>query len=59
MRSSGQYVTSRDLGRECDAEDDDGLECRWEGTVEVDWDPETQTYAWECPACGTDHEEAT
>lgn len=55
--SSGTRRAQRDEARECDAHDRDGIPCQWEGDVEVDYDAEVHVVVWECPECGTEHEE--
>lgn len=56
--SSGVWEVSRDEGRECEAQDEDGIPCRWEGDVEVSYDREDYSVWWRCPACETEHIEA-
>lgn len=53
--SSRTRVTTWPGDRECDAQDNDGIDCGWQGEVDVDFDPEDHTEWWECPACGQGH----
>ena len=51
MFSSGQRVYWIDAFRPCDNEG-----CSWEGTVEVQLDPEIGVEGYTCPVCGYEYE---
>lgn len=56
MAGSGIDATTQLYEAECDHEHDDGTECGWHGTTDLDINDHGTAGVWECPRCGTLHD---
>jgi hypothetical protein len=57
MISSGIQTDSYTAERSCEVESVEGVDCDFEGEVEVFFDPEVFAQWWACPLCGHERDE--